>query len=60
MKSLFKHFEILNDSRDVRGKTQTNNILIFTIYGILYGYTDFTNIADFLNLTNNILLIYYF
>ena len=57
MKSLFKHFEILNDSRDVRGKTQTNNILIFTIYGILYGYTDFTNIADFLNLTNNILLI---
>lgn len=49
MKSLYNHFEILEDPRDVRGKRhELINILIMTIYGILCGYTDFTNLADFL------------
>ena len=49
MKSLFNHFEVLEDPRDVRGKRhELINILIMTIYGILCGYTDFTNLADFL------------
>lgn len=49
MKSLFNHFELLEDPRDVRGKKhELTNILIMTIYGILCGYTDFTNLADFL------------
>ncbi len=50
MKSLFEHFEILEDPRDIRGKKhELTNILIMTIYGILCGYTDFVNIADFLS-----------
>ena len=50
MKSLFEHFEILEDPRDIRGKKHgLTNILIMTIYGILCGYTDFVNIADFLS-----------
>ena len=49
MKSLFNHFEILEDPRDIRGKKhELINIIIMTIYGILCGYTDFTNLADFL------------
>lgn len=49
MKSLFNHFEILEDPRDIRGrKHELINILIMTIYGILNGYTDFDNMADFL------------
>lgn len=49
MKSLYNHFEILEDPRDIRGKKHDLiNILIMTIYGILCGYTDFTNLADFL------------
>ena len=49
MKSLFNHFEILEDPRDNRGKRhELINILIMTIYGILCGYTDFSNLADFL------------
>lgn len=49
MQSLYNHFEILEDPRDVRGKKhELINILIMTIYGILCGYTDFTNLADFL------------
>lgn len=49
MKSLFNHFEMLEDSRDTRGKRhELIDILIMTIYGILCGYTDFTNLADFL------------
>lgn len=49
MKSLFNHFEILEDSRDIRGrKHELIDILIMTIYGILNGYTDFDNMADFL------------
>ncbi len=50
MKSLFEHFEILEDPRDIRGKKhELTNILVMTIYGILCGYTDFVNIADFLS-----------
>lgn len=49
MKSLYNHFEILEDPRDIRGKKhELINILIMTIYGILCSYTDFTNLADFL------------
>ena len=60
MKSLFEHFEILEDPRDIRGKKhKLINILILTIYGILCGYTDFTNMTDFLKLNeeyfNNLL-----
>lgn len=60
MKSLFEHFEILEDPRDIRGKKyELINILILTIYGILCGYTDFINMTDFLKLNeeyfNNLL-----
>ena len=49
MKTLFNHFEILEDPRDIRGKRhELINIIIMTIYGILCKYTDFTNLADFL------------
>ncbi len=49
MKTLYNHFEILEDPRDIRGKRhELINIIIMTIYGILCGYTDFTNLADFL------------
>ena len=44
-----KIFYKLEDPRDIRGKRhELINILIMTIYGILCGYTDFTNLADFL------------
>lgn len=50
MKSLFEHFEILEDPRDIRGKKhELTNILIMTIYGILCSYTDFVIIADLLS-----------
>ena len=49
MNTLYKHFEILEDPRDIRGKKhELINILIMSIYGILCGYTDFENMADFL------------
>ena len=49
MNILYNRFEILEDPRDIRGKRHAlNNILIMTIYGILCGYTDFTNLAFFL------------
>ena len=49
MKTIFNHFELLEDPRDIRGqKHELINIIIMTIYGILCGYTDFTNLADFL------------
>ena len=49
MKALYNHFEVLEDPRDIRGKKhELNNILIMTIYGILCGYADFTNLAFFL------------
>lgn len=49
--TLFSKFEILEDPRDIRGKKyKLIDILIMTIYGILCGLTDFTNIADFMKL----------
>ena len=60
MNILYNRFEILEDPRDIRGKRHAlNNILIMTIYGILCGYTDFTNLAFFLKDMKNILPIYY-
>ena len=51
MKSLFEKFEMLEDPRGIIGKRHNLiDILIMTIYGILCGYTDFVNIADFLKL----------
>ena len=51
MNTLYEHFEILEDPRDIRGKKhQLINILIMSIYGILCGYTDFENMADFLSI----------
>ena len=47
MKSLFKHFEVLEDPRDIRGRMhELTNIIIMTIYGILCGYTDFLNVHE--------------
>lgn len=44
-------FKVLEDPRDRRGKRHNLiDILIMTIYGILCGFTDFVNIADFLKL----------
>lgn len=49
MESLSNHFEILEDPRDIRGKRhKLVDILIMTVYGLLCGYTDFTNLADYL------------
>ena len=49
MNSLYNRFEVLEDPRDIRGKKHDlSNILVMTIYGILCGYTDFTNLADFI------------
>lgn len=60
MKSLFNHFEVLEDPRDIRGKRhELINVLIMTIYGILCGYTDFTNLADFLKVYEEYFIIYY-
>ena len=50
MNTLYKHFEVLEDPRDIRGKKhELINILIMCIYGILCGYADFENMADFLS-----------
>ena len=49
--NLFERFEVLEDPRDVRGKKyKLIDILIMTIYGLLCGLTDYTNIADFMKL----------
>lgn len=49
--NLFERFEVLEDSRDERGKKyKLIDILIMTIYGLLCGLKDFTNIADFMKL----------
>lgn len=49
--NLFEQFEVLEAPRDIRGKKyKLIDILIMTIYGILYGLKDFTNIADFMKL----------
>lgn len=51
MKSLYDHFVILEDFRDERGKKhKLVDIIVMSIYGILCGYSDFVNIADFLKL----------
>ena len=49
--TFFSKFEVLEDPRDIRGKKyKLIDILIMTIYGILCGLTDLTNIADFMKL----------
>ena len=49
--NLFERFEVLEDSWDERGKKyKLIDILIMTIYGLLCGLKDFTNIADFMKL----------
>lgn len=49
--NLFERFEVLEDSRDERvEKYKLIDILIMTIYGLLCGLKDFTNIADFMKL----------
>ena len=49
--NLFDRFEVLEDPRDERGKKyKLIDILIMTIYGLLCGLKDFTNIADFMKL----------
>ena len=54
IKSLYNHFEILEDHRDTRGKKHEQiDILIMTVYGVLCGYTDFTNLADFVKVHEN-------
>ena len=53
-KSLYNHFEILEDPRDTRGKNhELIDILVMTVYGILCGYPDFKNLADFLKVHEN-------
>lgn len=49
--NLFEKFELLEDPRDIRGKKyKLIDILIMTIYGLLCGLKDFSNIADFMKL----------
>lgn len=49
--NLFERFEVLEDPRDERGKKyKLIDILIMTIYGLLCGLKNFTNIADFMKL----------
>lgn len=49
--NLFERFEVLEDPRDVRGKKyRLIDILIMTIYGLLFGLKDFVNIADYMKL----------
>ena len=49
--NLFEKFEVLEASRDIREKKyKLIDILIMTIYGLLCGLKDFTNIADFMKL----------
>ena len=49
--NLFERFEVLEDPRDPRGKKyKLIDILIMTIYGLLFGLKDFVNIADYMKL----------
>lgn len=49
--NLFERFEVLEDPRDKRGKKyKLIDILIMTIYGLLCGLKDYTNIAYFMKL----------
>ena len=53
-KTLFNHFEIMEDTRDIRGKKhKLIDILIMSIYGTLCGFTDFFNMCDFLELNKD-------
>lgn len=52
--NIFERFEVLEDPRDIRGKKyKLMDLLTMTIYGLLCGLKDFTNIADFLKLKEN-------
>ena len=60
--SVFNNFCVIKDPRDNRGKRyKLMDLLIMTIYGILNGYDDLENLADFLKLREtyfqNLLLI---
>lgn len=49
--NLYEKFEVLEDPRNIRGKKyKLINILIMTIYCLLFGLKDFVNIADFMKL----------
>ena len=49
--NLFEQFEVLEDPRDLRGKRyKLIDILIMTIYAILCGQEDYTNIAYFMKI----------
>lgn len=49
MKTLFEEFEVLQDTRDIKGKKyKIIDLLIMTIFGLLSGMTDYTNIAFFI------------
>lgn len=52
--NLFERFEVLEDPRDPRGKRyKLIDILIMTIYGLLFGLKDFVNIADYMKLNED-------
>jgi len=49
--SVYNRFSVIRDPRDNRGKKYLiMDLLIMVIYGILNGYEDFDNLADFLHL----------
>ncbi len=49
--TLFNKFKVLEDPRDIRGKRhELIDILVMTIYAILCGQTDYTNIAYFMKI----------
>lgn len=51
MNNLMHYMEFVEDPRDIRGKRyRLTDLLVMTIYGILNGHTDFSNIAFFLKL----------
>jgi hypothetical protein len=49
--SMFDRFAVMEDPRDKRGKRYgLIELLVMVVYGILNGYEDFENMADFLGL----------
>lgn len=49
--NLFERFEVLEDHRDAKEKKyKLIDILIITIYGLLCGFKNFINIADFMKI----------
>lgn len=49
--NLFDRFEVLESPRDIRGKKyKLIDILIMTIYGLLFGLKKIVNIADYMKL----------